>query len=194
MSTLEFLASIVDSIAWPAAVLVVIVVFRRPLRAMLAGDIKRWKAGPSGLEVEYWNSRLEAARLELETESPQLELKTADESVPGDGGLEDLRELAALSPRSAVLESFVRIERALSEVLDSAQSPPPPGPSGGLRLARYAGALKLISPATVDSVEGMSVLRNLAAHGADENLDSKRALEYVDLAEATLYAMAHPPR
>jgi hypothetical protein len=143
--------------------------------------------------VEYWEKRIEAARQELETESPRLELEKEGVSDGGGGGLDDLRELAAVSPRSAVLESFVRIERALTDVLNQAQSPLL-GPSSGLRLARAAGAMKLISPATVDSVEGMSVLRNLAAHGADEQLDLKRAMEYVDLAEATLYAIAHPPR
>src|SRR5438105_2158897 len=53
MTGWQFAASVISSLAWPVAVVVLAIVFRAPLRRLVSGDVRRWKAGPSGLEVEF---------------------------------------------------------------------------------------------------------------------------------------------
>jgi uncharacterized protein YutE (UPF0331/DUF86 family) len=64
---------------------------------------------------------------------------------------------------------------------------------GGRSLARLALDHGVINEETFKAIDGLSVMRNLAAHGADD-LDTTRALEYLDLADAVLYAMRNQPR
>jgi len=88
VSGLEFVASLARSMAWPAIVLVVVLVFRSTIRSALTGQIKRWRAGLGGVEVENWELTAEKARDQL---PPDAEERAAQ--VLG-GGLSG--ELAAL--------------------------------------------------------------------------------------------------
>lgn len=48
----------------------------------------------------------------------------------------------------------------------------------------------MINQETLTAIEGLAVLRNLAAHGrADSELDTSRALEFVHLANAVVYSI-----
>lgn len=47
----------------------------------------------------------------------------------------------------------------------------------------------LITPETMKAIEGLSALRNLAAHGRENDLSAQRAHEFVALAHGTLYAL-----
>jgi hypothetical protein len=181
MNGLEFVASLVNSLAWPAAVAVIVLALRTPLANAVSGPVKRWKAGPSGVEVEYWEQAIEEARAELE-QSP--EVGSDRTALPG---LDDeLARLVEVSPRAAVMEAFARIESEMVTLLD--------GDSetvrvGGTRLARMAHEQGRISDETLKAIEGMAVLRNLAAHGRSGEIDTTRALEFVVLADAVLFAL-----
>jgi hypothetical protein len=50
---LSFVAALVRSLAWPAAVVVAVVVLRRPLVRWLAVPPRRVKVGPGGVEAEW---------------------------------------------------------------------------------------------------------------------------------------------
>lgn len=97
MSAPEFISSLVDSLAWPAAVIAMVVILRSPLSGLLTGPVKRWKAGPSGVEVAYWEEQLSEARRDLE-ESPDLVGVEKQPGLAPDGLVEELRPLTELSP------------------------------------------------------------------------------------------------
>jgi hypothetical protein len=60
-------------------------------------------------------------------------------------------------------------------------------------MAELAQQRGLISDETLAAIVGMSVLRNLAAHSRDE-IGLIRALDYLALADAAMYALrAKPP-
>jgi hypothetical protein len=41
----------------------------------------------------------------------------------------------------------------------------------------------------VNAIEGISVMRNLAAHGSAREISSEQAMEYLALVDAVLYAL-----
>lgn len=154
------------------------------------------EGGARRLEVEYWEKAIAEARQEL----AQDRALTPSEIAAAEEGPREFRdemtELAAISPRSAVKESFRRVELQLRSMLEVA-GVGQVRPTGARMMAESALQRGLITAATVDAIRGMSTLRNLAAHGHDDSeIDQVRALEFIDLAEAVLFALEHrsPPR
>lgn len=179
---MTFVASLVHSLAWPAAVFGLVVLLRRPLGEALTHGIRRLKAGP--LEIEFDQEatevREEIRRIpEVAAAEPRrLPVSLADE----------LARLVEVSPRAAVLEAFARIEERLEDLLEKAGKRPDRR-LGGPALARLASGHKLISIETGDAVQGLSVLRNLAAHAPRDDIGTDRTRDYVAMADAVLYAM-----
>jgi hypothetical protein len=186
VSGLAFIASLVNSLAWPASVVVVVTVLRRPIGAALNRGIRRLRAGP--VEVEF-DQELAEVRQELR-QSPEL---AAAEVPAKDASLsEELARLAEVSPRAAVLEAFARIETRLVEVIEEAGAQPASA-VGGQALARLAHRQGLISDETLSAVDGLSVLRNLAAHNPNDDIGVSRARDYIALADAVLFALRAKP-
>ena len=183
-----FVASLVHSLAWPAAAISVVIVLRKPIGVVLGQGVRRVKAGP--VEVEF--DQLQAEVREELARSPEL----ADAQFPAPANRaaapasslrEELSTLAELSPASAVMEASRQIEYRLTEMLDDSGEPSPRR-LGTRALARLARERGLISDETLAAIEGMSVLRNLVAHSRDD-IGADRALDYLALADAVLYAL-----
>lgn len=184
MSTTEFISSLVESLAWPAALVMVLLLFRSQLTTLLSTGVRRVRAGP--FEVE-WDRQLSIVEVELD--QPGMALRSS-----GHGTLrEELTTVAAAAPTAAVMEASARIERALHEKLISAGFDAGELRTGATGLARLAEREGLTTPETLRAIEGLSVLRNLAAHGHGHNVTTERALEFLTLAEAVLYALGTPP-
>lgn len=138
-----------------------------------------WERALSEVEVELDGAGQEAPSAEAVATSLQQELAP----------------LIAISPPSAVMESFVRVEKALRELIEQSVDLPPQEfartqGAGGVRLARLAHDRHLITDETLSAIQGLAVLRNMAAHGhIPENMSKERALEYVTLADAVLFAI-----
>lgn len=191
----EFITSLIGSLAWPTAVLVLAWMFRSSLGRLLSGDIKRWKAGPAGVEVEYWEKTIAEARQDLAQDRGSTPAEVAAAEERPREFRDEMTELAAISPRSAVMESFRRVELQLRSKLQNV-GVEQVRPTGARMMAETALQHGLVTAATVDAIRGMSTLRNLAAHGHDDSeIDQVRALKFIDLAEAVLFALEHssPP-
>ncbi len=182
MSWLTFVASLVHSLAWPAAVTAAVIVLRRPLGAALGRGVHRLRAGP--IEVEF-DRELTAVRTELSA----LATETAQEA----GRLsQELSRLVDVSPRIAILEAFSRIEIRLAQVLREG-SDVWLAPGLGLMMAQTAHGLGLISDESLKAIEGLAILRNLVVNAPDVDPGAQRARDYIALADATLAALRHKP-
>ncbi len=188
-----FVASLVQSLAWPAVIAAVVIVLRKPIGAALGRGVRRVKAGP--VEVEF--DQLQAEVREELARSP--ELAEAHVPAPGEahvpalvGSLqEELSRLAEIAPGTAVVAAYHRIEDRLVQMLDS-PGVPPHSRLGGRALARMARERDLISDETLAAIEGLSVLRDLTVHsGGDISVD--RARDYLALADAVLYVLRSKP-
>jgi hypothetical protein len=194
MDGLSFAASLVRSLAWPAAVVTGVVVLRRPLVGWLAVPPRRVKVGPAGVEAEWPE---QAARV---VESLTAQPPSAEHVVAGAGEVEGsdfVREMLALidtaSPMAAVEACYQRVGRVLAEKVEAAE----PGASAGLNvaeLARLAHARGLINTTNLNAVEGLGVMHTLAMlDGNGTRLDPAKAREYVALSEGVLYALRSQP-
>lgn len=182
MSGFEFAASLVGSLAWPIVVLIVAVLFRRQLSVLLGRPLSSLKAGP--LEA-VWDRQV--AEVEVELPGSPSGVTSAVDGADTDR----LRQIARAAPAAAVLEAFALIEEQLRQLLLDAEVDA--GRGGAMQMARRALEAGLVRPETVKAVEGAAVLRNLAAHGREAELDEARALNYLALADAVSFALGHRP-
>jgi hypothetical protein len=94
-----------------------------------------------------------------------------------------------VSPIGAVVEAYAQIETALRSVLEEHGVEWLDRPWSVRRLAELAYERGLITSETRDAVEGLSVMRNLAAHGAEDDISPQRAREFIALSQGVLYAI-----
>lgn len=175
MSALDFIAAV----AWPLTVLVIAIMFRRPITTALASAAGHLKAGPFELA---WEETISEVEVDL-GQPPSV----SKGEIGGAAG--KLDELAEESPVAAVVQTYGQIELALRDLLKRHGVDGVDDQWHVVELARHALRKGLITPETMKAVEGLSVLRNLAAHGRDSDLSTQRAHEFVALAQGTLFAI-----
>jgi hypothetical protein len=180
---LAFVASLVSSLAWPVAVVILILAFKDPISRMVERLPKRLKAGP--LEVE-WPEVATEARVALAT-SPEVKTDASPGSLT-----ERFAKMAEDEPDAAIMAAWTEIAKAIRDRMGGLGIRQPT--IAGMMLVRIAHERGEISDATLQAVEGLSVLRNLAARGRGGEVDREKALDYLTLADATLYAIRtwHP--
>lgn len=105
------------------------------------------------------------------------------------GSIDDLWAMVAEHPAAAIIEAFSRVEGALhAKMLDSSPTTPL------IQLVGTALERKLITDETARAIDGLCIMRNLAAHGRADELTEERAHEYLVLVDAVLYAMGNKPK
>lgn len=179
MSPVEFIAAI----AWPVAILVIAIIYRAPLGRLVGGERTKLKAGP--FELAWESARPNLPR-------PALAAVDSDARLSASGGrlASTLVDQARESPGEAVLaaysqlgEAFTRGLKELGIGIDAEQNDP-------LALAREAERKGVIGPEITHAIEGLDILRNLAARRPSQALSEGRAFEYLAMADAVLYAIA----
>ncbi|SRR6266545_1747337 len=177
MSAFELIARLADAFAWPIAAVVGIVVLRRSIAELIARrPPNRVKAGP--FEVE-WDRLLAETEKEVEAELPASAKNPSSVT-------DELSPAAEQAPLVAVQEAYATIERELRRIVGSADGA---AQMGAVSLARLGERKGQINNETVRAVEGLSVMRNLAVHGGIRQINPERALEYLALADAVLFAL-----
>ncbi len=172
------------SLAWPVFALVVVLLFRSQITDLLSSGMRRFKAGP--FEVE-WDRQLSEAEAELDqpgVPAPPAAVGPLSEELAG---------VARAAPAAGVMEAHARVERELRQLLTEDGVTDDALRTGAAGLARQAGKRGLITEETARAIEGLTVLRNLAAHGRAGEVSVERATEYLVLADAVLFALGHRP-
>ena len=179
----DFIASIVDSLAWPAAVVVLAVLMRRHVADLLA-RVSRLKVSPSSLELEWpeaiARTKVSSARaldVSLEDDEPEL------------GHLDGLAER---NPAEAIRQAFgivigelrrLASDRNVEMLVDS------DNPQILIKSCYGAG---VITKETGEALRGLLTLRDLAERDP-ERVTVERAVDFILLARAVLYALSRPP-
>lgn len=169
MSILEFVASIISSLAWPMLVGFSVYILRAPAGKLIA-RISKFKYGE--LEAEFREVLDDIKPIESKvSERAQLEQR---ESVSI-----DLEELADVSPRAAVMEAWILVEKATVEFCEAHDLPS--------RIS-YQGLFRASKEKNLDiehlqtAYQEMRLLRNKVAHASDFDIKPGTARDYVKAA------------
>ena len=167
-------------------------------KLVAAGDLESEPEPEAEFEAAEPEPEPEHAEPEPEPE-PEPEAEAAEPEAKGERESERtsspepvaiaLGDLTSKAPGATITAAHGIVERELRSIVSSVE------PAKNIifltanRLARLAEAHELISPASVRAVEGIGVLRNLAAHSGGQDITPKRAAEYLTLVDGVLYAI-----
>lgn len=171
MDVLTFISNIIDSIAWPIGITVVAISLRGELKTLLART-KRIKHNDTEFE---FSEEIKAASEEASTTLPEL-------PIIGFKNAKAL-ELAKLSPRGAILESWLGIEEALNNYakrhgleIDEKRS------FTIQNLMFHQLDYQQIGKGVLDMLHRLRKIRNDAVHLRDLDIEPESAMEFSQLA------------
>lgn len=176
MNWMEFIATIVKAVAWPAVVMVAFVLLRKPLTGLV----------PLLRHLKYKEFELEFAQ-----EVQDLR-ETANRALPPLATLlprvpeeDSLLQLTSLSPRAAVVEAWRLVESSARRANAARGTPVEKGRLlAGLDEIRVLQRDGVLDNATLDMMTRLHSLRNQAIHADEFSVDEASAREYVQLAVA----------
>jgi hypothetical protein len=175
MNSLEFIASIIDSLAWPAALFSVIFFFRGKVPELIP-YINKLKYKEFELEFR------ESVR-ELGAEAKALEGERATEPPEDPNVADQLYALAEISPRAAILEAWLGVESHAAMALRSREvaTDEELRKLAPMRLARLIESTTTLNDEELKIFHKLRELRNRAVHLGDPDLTAQDVAEYIDL-------------
>ena len=178
MNSLEFISELVKALAWPVAILIIVMLLREEI-AKLMPSLRKFKAGPLEAEFEQEVKAItESVNVTGKSENTQA-LTTVSHSF--------LTQLAELNPRSAILESWIRVEAAARSALESkSTSVTSPNYVPASRLAAPLAQERILGPTDIALFHELRRLRNEVAHAQGFEPTQKSAHQYIDLASTLL--------
>lgn len=172
MDALTFIEQMVGHLAWPAVILVVLLVFHKQIGERIP-QITRLRAGPFDAEFT------EALR-DSEDAMSDAHIPPASPEVEEDR--RRLERIARISPRAAVMEAFTLVDNALkAKVVDL-------GLAAAISDVRSTQAIiaaqehGLVGPAEVEVWNNLRALSNTARHEERFDVEPKRVFDYIALA------------
>lgn len=173
MDALAFITRLVDSLAWPSAVVISIAM----LRPDISGLMRRVR------KIKHKESEVDLAE-GVETAKEEASYIPDFDSPPEESGSDRLQRLAEHSPRGAILDAWIGVEEAMEEYARR----------HGLEAARTnAQRIEQIEMLDLDGLHlgkgitemlrRLGQLRNNAVHTTDMDITEGVARDYVSLAE-----------
>jgi hypothetical protein len=172
MDTLTFVAEIAKALAWPIAVLVLVLLARKP-----------------AVELLSYLRRIKYQDLELEFDKQIQDLKAKTAPLPkavgaGDntGHRDRLLKIAASSPEAAVMEAWRILENHLVEYAHRQSLQPAPAVwAMPLVLGGMLLSANKLSDSQFATLQTLKHLRDQITHTKGVTIPLGKALEYVDL-------------
>jgi hypothetical protein len=182
---LSFIAAITSSLAWPTAVVVLALGFRKALLALIP-DVQ--EVGYGKFKVTFERKLSEAKERAATAQLPPVPAEeiaqvphAADPGAEGNELPEEFKKLAimsVLSPKATVLDAWTEVEQALQEASRRVNLGPVRRGERVQRLIEANGTTQDIG----EIVRTLETLRNDAAHQPDPAIDAGTAMNYALLA------------
>jgi hypothetical protein len=134
MSWRQFFASVINSLAWPGGIIIILLLLREPVIALLP-KLRLFKYKDWQLE---FGEKLEKAEADASNLPPSPELDILPQM--DEGNEQRFRLAADISPNYAVLEAWLPVEKALQDLAAAKNIPPRRGTSS-LYLTRMLGSV-----------------------------------------------------
>jgi hypothetical protein len=166
----QFIASVVGSLAWPIAVVVIVHIFKDRLR-LLIGHIK--KIGAAGVNVEL------SEKVEEAIDAGEVVQVEKGISAPDIAGLDPtLLQLAKSFPEADLIQSFKELEALILQIRERM---PDARPYRNLyEVLKALEKLEFIPSSAIALFQSLREARNAAAHGkGEEELSSSEAINLI---------------
>lgn len=170
---LEFIVEILKIISWPVVVLIIAIIFRKPIIQIIESL--------SYIRYKDFEAYFRRELSEIESKAQSVVLPSISDQIK-QVEFNDLYQLASISPRASIMEAWIKIEK---EILDAARRLSINIPYGKIPLTQIIESL--ISKNVINKdfeiiYHKLRDLRNKAAHASDFELDYAEAERYIKLA------------
>jgi hypothetical protein len=166
---------LVSNLSWPVVVLVIFFALRGPIAALI--PTLRGVRGPGGWALDFREKAADAERMsEVLIGADQSEEESVAPGVPTNTTwVDDLLDLAEVSPQAAVLEAFLRVEHEIMRL-----AVPYGRPTSARNAARALAKADVIPADALTIIDFLATLRNAAVHSSNPTVDPQGAKAYVD--------------
>ncbi|MHB1510297.1 MAG: hypothetical protein ACYCST_13115 [Acidimicrobiales bacterium] len=193
MDTRQLIESLVSSLAWPVAV-VVIALLARPL--LLRWLRPRPPASDASSGIEESSAAFNAYLWQASAEMVEAGIVGPANATDADVHKDEIDALMALSASSTIIEGHMRIHRALQNLVLR----PNDGSRGGgsveantMALARGAHSQQLIDAPMLTAIEKLTYLRGLSTSRGGGEVNPLAAMDYLTRVQAVVYRLEHRP-
>lgn len=176
MDWMEFVSSLAGSLAWPIVLLVVFCILKKDISKALQ-QIKKVSHGDTQIDFSREMDRAKQDAQEL-----------LPETVVDKDKLSKSEAFASLSPRGAIIESWLSVENSLRAyakrnniMIDEKR----PFSTGSILMHNYYEN-QGIGKGLLGMIGNLMKIRNEAVHLQDANITPESALEYVNLANRVI--------
>jgi hypothetical protein len=175
MDALSFVSSIINSLAWPAALIFFVWYLRQPLAELLL-TVTRFRY--KDLEIDFARE-LRDVKAAAEKELPPAKEAEARVLAVSPSAKSQVEEIAKVDPSAAVLVAWRQVEQALSRAARRSELAPP---WPALGVIRMLFAREVIDRPTYEIFNELRRLRNQAAHTDGPEITESQAIDFGDLA------------
>lgn len=186
MDWLQFIASLIKSLVWPTTLLVLVVLFRVQVGKVL---LRLTRLKYKDLELDFGR---ELKQLEKEAKAidiaPQPQKSIAPAKRDSSQLLQEAVQLAPNFPEPAVAVAWQAVEDELMQaVMRLATSPDYPAHNSALKNAELLKAQNAVDQRTLELLNRMRNLRNMAVHGGHATpITTDESLEFIALARGVV--------
>lgn len=165
MDWLQFVSALVSALAWPAAVVTVVCLLKDPILGLIP-KIRSFKYGELHVDL---TEELKAVQESLPGKPPEP-LGDKKASLPTPVAL----QLAAVSPRGAILHSWLEVEASVDKLVNELGYEFPPKTSPVVKMRDLLDA-RAIDPLIYNTFLQLSKVRNEAVHLSDREMEYQHA-------------------
>ena len=182
----QFFAAIVGSLAWPSAIVVTVILLKTPL-AKLLPKIRSFKYGDLHIDLEQQLAEVKAVVTASEPEAPLPEPSLVPPSA---------LELAAISPRAAVLMEWLNVERRIGEIASQYGVKPTTINGRGRPMIasvvmRELSEKGVINDVTFSAFQKLNRIRNEAAHMTSKEIEYEEAISMSEMCQWLLKSLEY---
>ena len=180
MDWLTFISKVVEALAWPCAFLAVLLVIRKELPAIVR-SLRKLKF--KDVELEFGEAAKAVAADAKEVVPPSK----PDVRVSGQSKEEmsfRLTAIAELSPRAAILESWLQVEAGAVDVIRKRATSNLSSMPGPMRIRDSLIRMEILNAKQAAVFENLRDLRNKAVHVPDAEFTKESVGSYIEAALA----------
>jgi hypothetical protein len=178
LNWLEFIASIIGSLAWPACLGLIVYLLKAEIPTLING-LRKLKYKDLELEFERTTKAI-AAQARDAIPAPATAVEIAGQS--GDDAAKRLSYVSHFSPRSAIIEAWLLVESAAIDAARKSKVATLRSAPGPMRLRDHLVKAGFLDEKQQAIFEQLRTLRNQAVHASDAEFSESAVSSYVDSA------------